>query len=234
MCLQWIPFMSSKTLRCVGLVVILCLWPTWLWALELNDAFFDELTVQQSTVDKQLIARARLGDRQAALDLSKAMRLIGNEPAMYQSEALLLYAAEVLPAARLRLGWMYLQGFGLMMESPPRPILKSPKEAVRWFEAYLAEPDPAINPIQAVVGLGDAYMEAEAYDEARAFLEQYIWAIVDDPTGSIAFNLGVLYRDGLGGPQNLEAAYKAFSVAADQGLNIAVMERNDLAIELGK
>jgi len=55
-----------------------------------------------------------------------------------------------------------------------------------------------------------------------------------EQSGSSAFELANLYRDGNGIQEDKEKAFYWYDFAAKKGLNIAIVERNFLAAELGK
>ena len=86
------------------------------------------------------------------------------------------------------------------------------QSAIPLFEELANEGDT-----QAMVTLGNLYYEGRGTaQDYQSAMNWYLRALPDN--GDAFANIGVLYRDGLGVPQNLEIAYAIFVITHMRGL----------------
>ncbi len=199
--------------------------------------FYTELKGQSPYISDKLVDESEKGNFEARLELSEKLYISNSEDLVYKAEALLTVMAEDSKYVRLVLGNRYLEGVEIIPDKgKPKRILRNYTLAIRWLEAYIA--DPIANNEQlfvlAFTSLGDAYVKNKSYDTALTYYLNNIALVEGEPSGQAAYGLATLYNEGLGVIQNFEKAYYWYDVAAKKGLNIAIMERNFLSIELGK
>ncbi|MCG8426408.1 MAG: hypothetical protein MI754_03520 [Chromatiales bacterium] len=205
--------------------------------IKVDEHFFNTLNEYNSRIDTGLLNAAKQGDIQARLELARVLYSSHNEKGVLRGEALLKALAKSNKIARLHLAHQYLEGTEIvsMAEGKPKVILRNYPAAIEWFQAYLADPirDNDALYLMAFSGMGNALIKNKHYTSAFIFYTNNVEMVKAEPNGLAAHELATLYHEGKGTAQDLEQAYYWYDIAAQKGLNIAIMERNFLKIELG-
>ncbi len=189
-------------------------------------------------VNPQIFVLAKKGDLDSALKVSKLLFRLNDEDLVNAGMDLLKDYAVSYRYARLYLGLRYIEGVEIIpVESKPKRLLVDYDEAIKYLNMYLDDPIPEKNRMLYMIAfsnLGSAYAKREDYENAVNLFLGNIKLVEDDSTGYSSFELANLYRDGNGVEKNLEKAFFWYDISAKKGFNMSVMERNFLAIELGK
>jgi TPR repeat protein len=203
----------------------------------LTKELIDTIKLSYPEVDSKIFVDARNGDITSALEASGILFRLNSESMANKGILLLESHVNKYQIARLYLGIRYLEGVEIMPPSEkPRRVLVDYDKAIKNLISYLENPISNNDKLSliAFATLGSAYIKNENYDQAAAHFLNNIKLVDADPTGHSAYELAGLYRDGNGIKEDKEEAFFWYDASAKKGFNMAIMERNFLAIELGK
>jgi tetratricopeptide (TPR) repeat protein len=168
-----------------------------------------------------------------ALKVAELLFISNNKAMAHKAVELLKYYEDTHAIASLNLSLRYLEGVTVVANGKAERLLVDYEKAAEYSLMYLSNPLPSDELYLIAFGiLGEAYIKREDYDDAASLFLNNLNLVKADMSGRSAFNLASLYRDGKGVEKGLKEAYHWYTVAADKGLNMAIMERNFLAIEL--
>ncbi len=168
-----------------------------------------------------------------ALKIAEMLFISKDTAMVYKAEEILKFYVDTHAIASLHLSLRYLEGVTVVNNSETKRLLVDYEKASGYSLNYLAKPLPSDELyLIAFDILGEAYIKGEKYEDAASLFLNNQDLVNADTSGRSAFNLASLYREGNGVEKDLKEAYRWYTVAADRGLNMAIMERNFLALEL--
>ena len=203
----------------------------------LSEDILLEIRKSNPNVDMEILSSAEQGNIDAVIETSQMLFWQNNEKLAYLGAELLTYYAKDHAAAKLYLSSRYIEGLELISsEGKIKKILVDYNKSIEYLTDYLENPIKNNDQLYllAFSMLGTAYYKNENYKKAGAHFLNNIELVKAEQSGSSAFELANLYRDGNGIQEDKEKAFYWYDFAAKKGLNIAIVERNFLAAELGK
>jgi TPR repeat protein len=203
----------------------------------LTEEVINKVKIIYPDVDIDALNSANRGNINAAIETSNILFRLNNEELVKKGIELLVEYSIKHEIARLHLGMRHLEGIEIIPQGgKPKRIVRDYDRAINYLEQYLAnsiENNDQLFLI-AFTMLGSAYIKNEDYHHAADHFLKNEKLIEADSTGQSAYELAGLYKDGNGMEESKEKAFYWYDLSAQKGFNMAIMERNFLAIELGK